>query len=98
MDTEHTAHVTRILTRFNKELTKKYEQGQQEHGGNLWLKSGMLDLAIEEVIDLVVYLYTLREQLRSPEPAAYPPEQQLELFPDTRSPGALPSTCFGERE
>jgi hypothetical protein len=92
MDTEHQAHVNRILTRFNKELTKKYEQGQREHGGNLWLKGGMLDLAIEEVIDLVVYLYTLREQLRSPEPVELPDS------PAFGSPGALPSACFGERE
>jgi hypothetical protein len=62
MDAEHIAHVDRILTQFNRDLKAKYEAGQEEHGGNIWEKPGMLAHAIEEVIDLVVYLYTLQEQ------------------------------------
>ena len=62
MDADHVAHVQRILARLNADLTAKYEVGQQEHGGNLWEKPGMLTRAIEEAIDLVVYLYTLQEQ------------------------------------
>lgn len=62
MDSEHTAHLARILTAFCEEVTVKYEKGQQEHGGRLWCKPNLLDKAIEEAIDLVVYLYTLREQ------------------------------------
>lgn len=69
MDALHEAHVSRILTRFNAALRAKYEKGQQEHGGNLWQKSGMIDFAIEEVIDLAVYLYTLKEQMEEAEKA-----------------------------
>ena len=62
MDPEHTAHLARILKQFSADASAKYSAGQAEHGGNLWEKPGMLDHAIEEAIDLVVYLYTLREQ------------------------------------
>lgn len=62
MSPEHEAHLQRILDRFTADARTKYEAGQQEHGGRLWEKSGMLDHAIEEAIDLVVYLFTLREQ------------------------------------
>ena len=62
MEAEHEAHVSRILSKFNADLRAKYEKGQREHGGYLWTKPGMLDYAIEEAVDLVVYLYTLREQ------------------------------------
>jgi hypothetical protein len=65
MDPACDAHLQRILDQFNAELRQKYEKGQQEHGGHMWLKPGMLDHAIEEAQDLVVYLYTLREQLRA---------------------------------
>ncbi len=63
MDAPHRAHLRRILKQFNAESTAKYAKGQREHGGNLWQKEGVLDCAIEEAIDLVVYLYTLKEQL-----------------------------------
>lgn len=62
MDAAHEAHLQRILSEFNADARAKYEAGQLEHGGNLWEKPGMLDHAIEEAIDLVVYLYTKREQ------------------------------------
>jgi hypothetical protein len=52
----------RILNNVNRDLAEKYEAGQREHGGNIWEKPGMLEHAIEEAIDMVVYLYTLREQ------------------------------------
>ena len=62
MDADHHAHVNRILTQFTADLRAKYEDGQEEHGGRLWEKNGMLQNAIAEAIDLVVYLYTLAEQ------------------------------------
>jgi hypothetical protein len=62
MGPDHEAHVGRILTAFNADLRAKYAAGQREHGGHLWEKPGMLDNAIQEAIDLVVYLYTLKEQ------------------------------------
>jgi hypothetical protein len=55
----------RILSEFNLDLEAKYRAGQEEHGGNMWEKKGMLTHAIEEAIDQVVYLYTLREQMRA---------------------------------
>jgi len=58
------AHLERIITMVADDLQTKYRAGQQEHGGDIWLKPGMLDHAIEEVLDLIVYLYTLRDQLR----------------------------------
>lgn len=56
-------HLARIKYEFCKDLDVKYELGQKTHGGNLYEKPGMLDNAIEEVLDLAVYLYTLKEQL-----------------------------------
>ena len=62
MDPAHEAHIGRILAQFSADAHAKYALGQQEHGGSLWEKPGMIEHAIEEAIDLVVYLYTLREQ------------------------------------
>lgn len=63
MTAEHEAHLQRLKEQFTKDLDAKYRAGQEEHGGELWEKRGMLAHAIEEAIDQVVYLYTLREQL-----------------------------------
>ena len=62
MNSEHHAHMERIVSQLGTDLRAKYIKGQQEHGGNLWLKPGMLENAIDEVLDLAVYLYTLKEQ------------------------------------
>lgn len=70
------AHLQRILTSFQADATAKYVNGQREHGGNLWEKPGMLEAAIQEAIDQVIYLYTLKEQrdavmtTSKPEPSA----------------------------
>lgn len=64
MTVEQATHIDEILREFSSEARAKYEAGQEEHGGNLWEKRGMLTHAIEEAIDQVVYLYTLRRQLR----------------------------------
>lgn len=62
MDAEHEAHLQRIVDHFSSAVSDKYRRGQAEHGGHLWEKPGMLDYAIEEALDLVVYLFTLKEQ------------------------------------
>ena len=62
---EQEAHLQKIQSEFAADLAAKYRAGQQEHGGNIWEKRGMLEHAIEEAIDQVVYLYTLRDQLRA---------------------------------
>ena len=62
MTTEQDAHLARITARLTADLRAKYEAGQQEHGGNLWEKPGMLEQAYAEVLDLATYLLTLMEQ------------------------------------
>jgi hypothetical protein len=53
----------RIVAQVSADIRAKYEKGQREHGGNLWMKPRMLENAIEEVLDLAVYLFTMREQI-----------------------------------
>jgi hypothetical protein len=64
MTPEHQEHLDGIVKELTADLRAKYVKGQEEHGGNIWEKPGMLDHAIEEVLDLAVYLYTLKRQLR----------------------------------
>lgn len=61
----HEQHLARLKATIAAELDAKYRKGQAEHGGFLWRKPGMLDQAIDEVLDLAVYLYTLRDQLNA---------------------------------
>lgn len=74
LDAAHEAHLGRVLSQFNAEARAKYCRGQAEHKGNLWEKPGLLENAIEEAIDQVVYLMTLREQTAA-EPAQEPRRQ-----------------------
>ncbi len=62
MTSDHEAHLARIKARIATDLDAKYRAGQEHHGGRIWEKPGMLEHAIEEVLDLAVYLYTLLEQ------------------------------------
>ena len=62
MTADHEAHLASLISRISKDLDAKYRAGQIEHGGRIWEKPGMLEHAIEEVLDLAVYLYTLRDQ------------------------------------
>lgn len=62
MTPEQDAHLERVVADVSADIRAKYEAGQADHGGNLWEKPGMLEAAISEVLDLCVYLYTLREQ------------------------------------
>lgn len=63
MTDEQNNHLNGILNDVDDLIAKKYEKGAKEHGGNLWEKKGLIDMAIDEAIDQVVYLLTLREQL-----------------------------------
>lgn len=58
-----TEHLQAILRDFIDKTSDKYVSGATEHGGNLWDKSGIIEMAMEEAIDLYVYLYTLKQQL-----------------------------------
>jgi len=59
------AHVEEIARTFCTMMAAKYAQGQLEHGGDLWdmPSDRLLDNAIYEAIDQVVYLLTLRQKL-----------------------------------
>jgi len=65
MNAEHYEHLEDIISEFEELATDKYEKGQLEHGGNLWKKPGLIDMAIDEAIDQVIYLITLRQQLET---------------------------------
>ncbi len=61
------AHMGKIGSDFWELMSKKYVAGQKEHGGNLWDKSaiGLVDAALDEAVDQVVYLITLRDKLKA---------------------------------
>jgi len=64
MTAKHNQHLAGIIKDFNSLVTKKYKKGQREHGGSLWLKKDLIDMAIEEAADQVVYLLTLKQQIK----------------------------------
>lgn len=59
-------HISSIAKEFSLEMAQKYANGQVEHGGNLFdmTEEQLLDEAIKESIDHVVYLFTIRQKLR----------------------------------
>lgn len=63
MTQEQENHLQNIKTAFLKAVDIKYRHGQEEHGGNLWKKKGLIDMAIEEAVDQVIYLLTLKKQI-----------------------------------
>jgi hypothetical protein len=60
---EQRKHALELAQRFSEQMITKYKLGQEEHGGNLWEKTTLLDNAIDEVVDLAIYLLTLRDQM-----------------------------------
>ncbi len=65
MTDEQEIHLARIKHEAGVLISDKYRKGQNEHGGNLWDKEvyELLDNAIDEAVDQVVYLLTLRSKL-----------------------------------
>jgi hypothetical protein len=63
MTKDDKAHLKRLVHQAGTLMIKKYAKGVKEHGGHLWQKPGLLDEAIDEATDQVVYLLTLKEQL-----------------------------------
>lgn len=63
-------HVAELVKEFAFEMTEKYIKGQREHGGNLWDLpiDALLNNAIDEAIDQVVYLLTLKRKIRANNP------------------------------
>lgn len=64
MTPEQESHLAGIKARTCAGLDEKYRRGQHEHGGNLWLKPGMLTMLKAETRDFIVYADTLEQQLR----------------------------------
>jgi hypothetical protein len=55
-------HISHIQTEFDRLVNDKYLNGIKEHGGHLWEKP-MEREALDEAIDQVTYLITLRDQV-----------------------------------
>lgn len=58
-------HLNRIEAEVSRRIVDKYIRGAHEHGGDLQDMSviELIDSAIDETIDLAVYLSTLKERL-----------------------------------
>lgn len=65
MTPEQENHLKRIKANFLHKVDTKYRKGQKEHGGDLMNNNALaiIDMAIDEAVDNVVYLETLREVL-----------------------------------
>lgn len=64
MTPEQEKHLQFLKDEFCKQLDEKYRKGQEEHGGDIWLKSGMLKNMTEEILDQWVYAKTLEFQMK----------------------------------
>ena len=66
MTEEQEEHLLQIKESFYHLADTKYRAGQAEHGGNLFDMSAieLLDNAIDEAVDQVVYLLTLRSKVK----------------------------------
>jgi len=63
MTDQQEAHLQGIINKFSRDVSAKYSAGQAEHGGNLFDKPN-LPMLMQEVQDMVVYAYTLKDQIR----------------------------------
>ena len=65
MTPEQEEHLADIKETFDKMVDSKYREGQREHGGDIWKKKFLVDMAIQEAIDQVVYLLCLKQQIEA---------------------------------
>lgn len=63
MTTEQELHLRGLVSEFETRVRAKYQKGAEEHGGNLWEKPGIIEMILEEIEDLWVYTFTLKQQL-----------------------------------
>ena len=65
MTASQEAHLSRVKSDFCALVDAKYRAGATEHDGELLEVAALeiLDYAIEEAIDQVVYLFSLKEKL-----------------------------------
>lgn len=64
MEINQEQHLQSIKDNFAALADLKYRKGQHEHGGNLWEKKHLIDMAIDEAIDQVCYLFSLKDQIQ----------------------------------
>jgi len=64
MTPEQKEHSDLMIKIFSALMKKKYEEGAKEHKTKLWEVPGIIDLAIEEVLDQAHYLLNLKGQIR----------------------------------
>lgn len=57
-------HLAKIQESFIKQVEEKYKHGVKQHGGGLWDKEYLIDFAIDEVLDLYTYLFSLKQQIK----------------------------------
>ena len=62
MTPEHEKHLAGILRDLTRDIDLKYRRGQAEHSGALWRRPVWKD-AWDEILDLAVYMHTLKMQL-----------------------------------
>ncbi len=65
MNAQQENHLADIKNKFAELVDTKYRKGQAEHGGDLWELGPVqiLDCALDEAIDQVTYLLTLRDKI-----------------------------------
>jgi hypothetical protein len=78
LSAEQWDHLLKLNSEIADRMVEKYTTGAVEHGGNLWDKGEdyLLDAAIDEAVDQLVYLLTLKHKARVRQATA---EKQLEL-------------------
>lgn len=64
MTDEDVKYIGAICGDFAQDATLKFCRGQEEHGGTIWLKGGMLGHLWAELLDAIIYHATLRQQLQ----------------------------------
>jgi len=65
MNKQQENHLAKIQEQFIKLSDTKYAKGAKQHGGYLWKKPNLIGLAIDEAIDQVIYLLSLKQQLKN---------------------------------
>ena len=63
MTEDQNEHLRDIQREFSQSVAGKYKKGANEHGGNLWEKP-CINFLGDEILDFVVYYYTLKSQIR----------------------------------
>ena len=62
MTKKQTAHLRRIKETFYKAIDVKYRKGAREHGGFVGDNPNLIGEILEEILDLWVYAFTLKEK------------------------------------